>query len=72
MKPFRRKTLILIGASGSSRRALKHRIINGDPDQVTFYFFFDNYLAHVIEQPIFRITTLEYLQRNFIYLLDQQ
>merc|ERR1719412_2350198 len=33
MKPFRRKTLILIGASGSSRRALKHRIINGDPDQ---------------------------------------
>ena len=34
MKPFRRKTLILIGASGSSRRALKHRIINGDPDQV--------------------------------------
>ena len=34
MKPFRRKTLILIGASGSARRALKHRIINSDPDQV--------------------------------------
>ena len=34
MKPFRRKTLVLIGASGSSRRALKHRILNGDPDQV--------------------------------------
>ena len=39
MKPFRRKTLILIGASGSSRRALKHRIINGDPDQVTSIVF---------------------------------
>ena len=34
MKPFRRKTLVLIGASGSARRGLKHRIINGDPDQV--------------------------------------
>lgn len=34
MKPFRRKTLVLIGASGSSRRNLKSRIINGDPDQV--------------------------------------
>jgi len=33
MKPFRRKTLVLIGASGSSRRALKNRIIHGDPDQ---------------------------------------
>lgn len=33
MKPFRRKTLILIGASGVARRTLKHRIINGDPDQ---------------------------------------
>merc|ERR1712218_382542 len=33
MKPFRRKTLVLIGASGSARRALKHRIINRDPDQ---------------------------------------
>ena len=30
------------------------------------------YLAHVIEQPIFRIPNLEYLQRNFVYLLDQQ
>ena len=39
MKPFRRKTLILIGASGSSRRALKHRIINGDPDQVNKHLF---------------------------------
>ncbi len=34
MKPFRRKTLVLIGASGVSRRQLKHRIINNDPDQV--------------------------------------
>ena len=34
MKPFRRKTLVLIGASGSSRRSLKHRILNQDPDQV--------------------------------------
>ena len=30
------------------------------------------YLAHVIEQPIFRIPNLEYLQSNFVYLLDQQ
>ena len=30
------------------------------------------YLAHVIEQPIFRIPNLEYLQRNFVYLLDQK
>ena len=30
------------------------------------------YLAHVIEQPIFRIPNLEYLQWNFVYLLDQQ
>ena len=30
------------------------------------------YLAHVIEQPIFRIPNLEYLQQNFVYLLDQQ
>lgn len=34
MKPFRRKTLVLIGASGASRRSLKHRLINMDPDQV--------------------------------------
>merc|ERR1719384_1055398 len=33
MKPFRRKTLILIGASGSSRRELKRRMIQNDPDQ---------------------------------------
>lgn len=38
MKPFRRKTLVLIGASGSSRRSLKHRILNADPDQVFFSF----------------------------------
>ena len=25
------------------------------------------YLAHVIEQPIFRIPNLEYLQRNFCF-----
>ena len=31
------QTLVLIGASGSSRRALKNRIIHGDPDQVNFY-----------------------------------
>ena len=30
------------------------------------------YLAHVIEQPIFRIPNLEYLQQNFVNLLDQQ
>ena len=30
------------------------------------------YLAHVIEQPIFRIPNLEYLQQKFVYLLDQQ
>ena len=30
------------------------------------------YLAHIIEQPIFRIPNLEYSQRNFVYLLDQQ
>ena len=34
--------------------------------------FNDRYLAHIIEQPIFRIPNLEYLQRNFVYLLDQQ
>ena len=34
--------------------------------------FVYNYLAHLIEQPIFRIPNLEYLQRNFVYLLDQQ
>jgi len=33
MKPFRRKTLVLIGASGSSRRELKRRMIQNDPDQ---------------------------------------
>jgi hypothetical protein len=38
MKPFRRKTLVLIGASGSARRALKHRMLNIDPDQVCNYF----------------------------------
>lgn len=32
MKPFRRKTLILIGSSGNGRRILKNRIINSDPD----------------------------------------
>jgi hypothetical protein len=30
------------------------------------------YLVHVIEQPIFRIPNLQYLQQNFVYLLDQQ
>ena len=37
--------------------------------EVPFRFY---YLAHVIEQPIFQIPNLEYLQRNFVYLLDQQ
>ena len=37
----------------------------------TFKFHM-KYLAHIIEQPIFRIPNLEYLQRNFVYLLDQQ
>ena len=32
MKPFRRKTLILIGSSGNGKRTLKSRIINSDPD----------------------------------------
>ena len=32
MKPFRRKTLILVGASGIGRRTLKNRIINSDPE----------------------------------------
>ena len=27
MKPFRRKTLVLIGASGAARRSLKNRIL---------------------------------------------
>ena len=29
--------------------------------------FIDNYLAHVIEQPIFRIPNLEYLQQNICF-----
>ena len=33
MKPFRRKTLVLIGASGVARRSLKQKILNYDPDQ---------------------------------------
>ena len=33
MKPFRRKTLVLIGASGVARRSLKQKILNSDPDQ---------------------------------------
>jgi hypothetical protein len=33
MKPFRRKTLVLIGASGAARRTIKHRLLNADPDQ---------------------------------------
>ena len=33
MKPFRRKTLVLIGASGVARRSLKQKILNADPDQ---------------------------------------
>ena len=33
MKPFRRKTLVLIGASGASRRTIKHRLMSADPDQ---------------------------------------
>ena len=32
-RPFRRKTLVIIGATGVGRRALKHRIVNGDPEQ---------------------------------------
>ena len=31
-----------------------------------------DYLVHVIEQPIFRIPNLEYLQQIFVYLLNQQ
>ena len=30
------------------------------------------YLVHVIEKPNFRIPNPQYLQRNFVYLLDQQ
>ena len=37
---------------------------------MSFYPSF--YLAHVIEQPIFRILNLEFLQQNFVYLHDQQ
>lgn len=33
MKPFRRKTLVLIGASGAARRSLKNRILQAFPDQ---------------------------------------
>ena len=33
MKPFRRKTLVLIGASGAARRSLKHRILQAFPDE---------------------------------------
>ena len=32
--------------------------------KILFVYF---YLAHVIEQPIFRIPNLEYLQRNFCF-----
>ena len=32
-----------------------------------FGLFYDNYLAHVIEQPNFRIPNPQYLQRNFCY-----
>ena len=31
------------------------------------YKMVDNYLAHIIEQPIFRIPNLEYLHQNFVY-----
>ena len=30
------------------------------------------YLPHGIEQPIFRIPNLKYLQRNFVYLLERR
>lgn len=33
MKPFRRKTIVLVGTNGTGRRTLKNRIINSDPDQ---------------------------------------
>ena len=33
MKPFRRKTLVLIDASGAARSTIKHRMLNADPDQ---------------------------------------
>ena len=46
---------------------LKQTFFNPLPLQLV-----DIYLAHVIEQPIFRIPNLEYLQQNFVYLLDQQ
>ena len=35
--------------------------------QVSSWQICDMYLAHVIEQPIFRIPILEYLQRNFCF-----
>ena len=34
---------------------------------VIWIFFNIYYLAHVIEQPIFRIPNLDYLQRNFCF-----
>ena len=33
MKAFRRKTLVLVGASGVGRRTLKTRLLQFDPDQ---------------------------------------
>lgn len=33
MPPFRRKTLVLIGAQGVGRRSLKNRLIMSDPSQ---------------------------------------
>ena len=33
MKPFRRKTLVLIGASCVARRSLKQKLLQADPDQ---------------------------------------
>lgn len=33
MPPFRRKTLVLIGAQGVGRRSLKNKLIMWDPDR---------------------------------------
>ena len=56
-----------IRSTGLSRSKSDHRC--GSSDTFTNLEF---YLAHVIEQSIFRSQNLEYLQRNFVYLLDQQ
>jgi len=33
MPPFRRKTLVLVGATGVGRRTLKNRLLNSDPNK---------------------------------------